>query len=176
MMITLTPEDFRKLSLPCQREIITLLGFDSGETTWTGSSPEFYGEDLEFMPEESFQPQYDASDNASGSKFVVDITLEQAKALIANISDKSVNTLKLFASDAPIDIDDLVGDGKAYENFTDLKRSFVGAVNRRLRTVKKNKRAVLFRSVKSDDNPDQPMISVRPDTATALKELFAGRD
>jgi hypothetical protein len=66
-----------------------------------------------------------------------------------------------------VDIDDLVGAGKPYKDMNDLKRSFVGAVNRRLRTVVGNRGAVLFSS-----DRDKKRIRVLPMTAAALQHVM----
>jgi len=173
MMITLTSDDFRKLSAQCQSEILFLLGFEGSSDSASNYSHEAYNVDLEYMPDDYSYSTVDTSaEESAGSKDVIDISVDQAKALIANISEKSLETLKLFVSSEPVNLDALIGDGRPYESLSDLKRSFVGAVNRRLRTVTKNRRAVLFRSVKSKDFPNQLMVSVRNETAKALSKVF----
>ena len=68
----------------------------------------------------------------------------------------------------------MIGDDKPYENLTDLKRSFVGAVTRRLRTVTRNRQATLFLKSTLVDGAgeEHAAVSVRPVTAEALRLAF----
>lgn len=172
MMLTITPEDFRKLSESCQRELLGLLGYMGGyEYTESGDDNESipYEEGyFRFTEVDSSLPLRSLRQEAPQAKRVIDISPEQAKDLIANISDKSIETLRLFVTGEPIALDDLFGDNKPYSNLSDLKRSFVGAVNRRLRTVTGNRRAVLFLTVKSDNPESDTQIAVRQATADSL--------
>ena len=61
-------------------------------------------------------------------------------------------------------MDDLIGEKGRYRDFTDLKRSFVGAVNRRLRTVTENRLAMLFAS-----DRDKTRIRITPKSAMSLR-------
>ncbi len=83
--------------------------------------------------------------------------------------------LKLFAPGRSIALDELIGEHKPYANMTDLKRSFVGAVNRRLRTVTGNRQAVLFLTVKPEATESTVQISVRTITAESLSLALSMR-
>lgn len=170
MMLTITPEDFKKLSEPCQRELLGLLGYmDSDEGNESIPYEDSY---LRFHEEDYASPScFMIQEATTSAKRVIDITPEQAKNLIANISGKSIETLRRFVTGEPISLDDLFGDGKPYSNLSDLKRSFVGAVNRRLRTVTGNRQAVLFLTVKSDSQ-ENTQIAVRQTTATSLNDAL----
>ena len=115
-------------------------------------------------------PPWQEAIEKSGSKTVVDISEDEARALLGNLSAKSIDTLRLFASGESVLLDSLVGEGRPYESFSDLKRSFVGAVNRRLRTVTRNRSAVLFRRVDGDRGNS---IEMRPKAATALQKALS---
>lgn len=171
MMIVLSQKDLAKLSPHLRQELQQFL--------FGGSPPE---EIPEFLTEEEFggidfqEPNDDLSipwegmpDPTGDAKVVVDISENQAKALVANLSSKSIDTLRLFASGEVVNLESLVGAEMAYASFADLKRSFVGAVNRRLRTVTRNRSAVLFRKVEGVEGVG---IAVRPQTATALRVQF----
>ena len=171
MMIIVTPQDFRKLSKVCQLELISMMGFSDGNTEYSGDILSGFAGDDEVIADLYMQKQrHPTANDIVGDKQVIDISNDHAQSLIANISDKSLETLKLFAQGEPIDLDTLVGANKLYENFNDLKRSFVGAVNRRLRTVTGNRQAVLFASVKSKSGEDdETRIRVKPRSAAALR-------
>jgi len=100
------------------------------------------------------------------SKNVISINAELAKSLIANLSDKSIETLHLFTQNEPVQVSSLVGEGKAYNDYIELKRSFVGPVNRRLRTVTGNKTAVLFLKESEEE------MAVKEATAISLATIF----
>ena len=102
---------------------------------------------------------------------MIGIDESQARDLIANLSDKSIETLKHFTTKDPVLIDTLVGKGKPYATFNELKRSFVGPVNRRLRTVTQNKMSVLFRQNEQDG--DEVKISVKPETGSSLSKVLS---
>jgi hypothetical protein len=104
----------------------------------------------------------------SEEKKVVSLTVTEAGDLLGNIGERSRRTLQHFAVGQPVPLDDLVGQGKPYKNYVELKRSFVGAVNRRLRTVSGNRNAALFSS-----DRDQTLIKVKPKTAQSLRRIFA---
>lgn len=105
-------------------------------------------------------------------KVVVDITVEQARALVANLAEKSISTLRFFGGNGAVSLEELIGENSPYVNFTELKRSFVGAVNRRLRTVTGNRTAVLFKKTNRNELGGAPGIAVRPRTAMSLTALF----
>ena len=177
MMLTITPDDFRKLSESCQRELLCLLGYmDDNEFSESGDDNELipYEDNCLRLPDESysFRSRSVSQEAPIGAKRVIDITPEQAKDLIANISDKSIETLSRFATGEPIALDDLFGESRPYSNLSDLKRSFVGGVNRRLRTVTGNRRAVLFLTVKSDSAQSGSQIAVRAVTAASLSRAL----
>lgn len=174
MMLTITPADFRRLSESCQKELIGLLGFMGG------TEEEDSDEEIPYeFPSERFTqgepdfPVIELSDTSSTAKQVIDINFDQAKDLIANISEKSVSTLSKFTEGQSISLDELIGENRPYANLSDLKRSFVGAVNRRLRTVTGNRRAVLFLTVAPVSEDDATRISVRSSTANALKQALS---
>lgn len=172
MMLTITPNDFRKLSESCQRELLGLLGYmDSNEGGEDNESIPYEDSYLRLADEDYSLSRNDNQEAPTGAKRVIDITPEQAQNLIANISDKSIETLRRFATGEPIALDDLFGESRPYSNLTDLKRSFVGAVNRRLRTVTGNRQAVLFLTVKSDSQ-ESTQIAVRQTTATSLSHAL----
>lgn len=156
MMITLSVADFHRLSPPCRAEILKLMM----------SNEEGFGE--------SFFTQASLSDTAAEmeevvneEKKVVNLSLTEAGDLLSNISDRSRQTLKLFALGQPVPLDSLVGQDRPYKDYVELKRSFVGAVNRRLRTVSGNRNAALFSS-----DRDKTRIKVTPRTSRSLRKLF----
>lgn len=149
MELVITPEDFRLLSPATQRELLSMLF--GGETD---IDPLFASDD--------FDPP------ATGSKRVLGVTPNQAAELLSNLAEKSQNTLRLFALGDPVPVDSLVGGGCPYKDINDLKRSFVGAVNRRLRTVTGNRSAVLFSSDK-----DRQIIRVLPMTSQSLRKAMS---
>lgn len=174
MMIVLSQSDLEKLSPQLRQELQQFLfGQSSSEEL-----PEFVSEE-EFNGIHFQEPSDDTSilwegteDTTGDAKKVIDISIDQAKALVANLSSKSIDTLRLFASGEVVSLQSLVGAEMAYASFAELKRSFVGAVNRRLRTVTRNRSAVLFRKV---DELEGIGIAVRPQTANALRVQF-GQD
>ena len=88
--------------------------------------------------------------------------------MVANISDDSTKVLRNFALGKHIAVEELIGDGDGqYEDFNHLKRSFVGAVNRRLRTVLRNRLAVLFSS-----DRDKKRIKITPRAAASLRQAL----
>lgn len=170
MMIVVSPQDFKKLSRTCQLELISLIGFSVGNAEYPYEA--LTAED-EIVADLYIQkPRHPVANDIVGDKQVIDISNDHAQSLIANISGKSLETLKLFAQGEPIDLNELVGTDKLYENFNELKRSFVGAVNRRLRTVTGNRQAVLFSSLKSKAGEDETRIRVKPRTAAALRSVL----
>jgi len=170
MMIVVSPQDFKKLSRACQLEIISMIGFSVGNAEHPYDSLAVEDEAIADLYIQ--KPRHAVANDIVGDKQVIDISNEHAQSLIANISGKSLETLKLFAQGEPIDLNELVGTDKLYENFNDLKRSFVGAVNRRLRTVTGNRLAVLFSTVKSKAGEEETRIRVKPRTAAALRSVL----
>jgi len=156
MMITLSRADFHKLSPSCRAEILKLM----------------MNEDEGLV--EGFFNQTSVADTAAEmeeevaeEKKVVNLSLAEAGDLLSNISDRSRRTLKLFAFGQPVPLDALVGEDRPYKDYVELKRSFVGAVNRRLRTVSGNRSAALFSS-----DRDKTRIKVTPKTSRSLRNLF----
>ena len=181
MMIMITPQDFRRLSAACQHEILALLAPGDSELppredemSMPSMDPDQYGP----MDMHLFSPS-PVGDNAvalptsametadTGAKQVIDISVEQARELIANVSERSQDALKLFASGQTVPLVTLVGPSSPYRDFNDLKRSLVGAVNRRLRTVTENRSAVLFSS-----DRDKTRIRITPSSAASLRQAL----
>lgn len=158
MMLVLSPHDFKKLSPACRSEILTLL-MNSGE----GSDMSLFAGTGE--PEQEAAPE--TEEVVSEEKQVISLTPAEAVDLLANISDRSSQTLKLFAPGQPVALDALIGPNGPYRDYVELKRSFVGAVNRRLRTVSGNRNAALFSS-----DRDKTRIKVTANTAKALRRVF----
>lgn len=161
MMLVLSPNDFQKLSPACRSELLRLLANDHGSA------------DSAFFLSESTETDggIETEEVVSEEKKVVSLTVAEAGDLLGNISERSSQTLKHFAVGQPVPLVDLVGQGKPYKNYVELKRSFVGAVNRRLRTVSGNRNAALFSS-----DRDQTLIKVKPKTAQSLRRIFAMPD
>lgn len=153
MQLHITSEEFRRLTPATQRELLSLLtGDDSAE---------------DYLGAEDYEPPSNASNTGNGDRRVVGITVEQTKELLSNLADKSQQTLRLFAQSERVEIDALVGEDMPYKDMNDLKRSFVGAVNRRLRTVLGDRGVVLFSS-----DRDRKRIRVLPVTASALRYVL----
>ena len=168
MMLVLSPDDFQRLSVDSQQEILSLLAtrppsapVADNHTTdiWNDDDLTSYGQTI--------SPPATTFDEVSEEKRIVDITVEQAHALVANVGKRSLETLRRFALGEPMTLDELIGEHGSYKDRTDLKRSFVGAVNRRLRTVTGNRLGVLFGS-----DRDGNRIRMRPLTATALRQAL----
>ncbi|MBU0752979.1 MAG: hypothetical protein KJ787_04070 [Gammaproteobacteria bacterium] len=162
MDLVITSEDFRRLSSATQKELLALLMNGESERDAT---PELG--DLEI-----FEPQGATLNASFGSgtptgKLVFSINAEQSDELLSNLAEKSQQTLRLFAIGERVAIDDLIGDSRPYKDMNELKRSFVGAVNRRLRTVVGNRSAVLFSS-----DRDRQRIRVLPGSAAALRNAM----
>ena len=170
MMLLVTPEDFQKLSPACKRELMALLN-SQGAQSLEDDVPEYYVED---GSADEYLQQSDSStiDDVLEEKTVVDITVLQARDLIAKSnlskkSERSQQTLRLFAVGAPVALEELIGEGRPYSDFNDLKRSFVGAVNRRLRSVLRNRSAVLFSSDRK-----KTRIKITPLSAASLRKVL----
>jgi len=181
MMIMITPQDFRRLSAACQRELLALLAPGDSEQparedemSMPSMDPDQYGPiDAHLFsplpPDDSgfLLPTFAAEAADTGAKRVIDISIEQARELIANVSERSQDALKLFAAGPAVPLAALVGSDAPYRDFNDLKRSLVGAVNRRLRTVTENRAAVLFSS-----DRDKTRIRITPPSAAALRQAL----
>jgi hypothetical protein len=164
MMIVLTEHDISRLSADCRAELQRLLFERSADEAPSRDEPFVFDFPDTYQP--SFEEEQD--NDARQGKRVISITPDDAKALVANISERSLQTLTLFASGRPIALTELVGVERPYENLTDLKRSFVGAVTRRLRTVTRNRQAALFLQTSVADG-DIPAIAIRQSSAEALR-------
>ena len=157
MELVITAETFRRLSSAAQNEILALLlgTHDAAGRTagWDemGTSPAYSSPVTE--------------DNAKRRVFA--ISAAQASELLSNLAEKSQQTLRLFAERERVAVEELIGAGHPYKDMSDLKRSFVGAVNRRLRTVVGNRAVVLFSS-----DRDRKRIRVVPSTALALRQAM----
>jgi hypothetical protein len=172
MVITLSSEDFRKLSAACQRELLAFFTTGSREAT-VAQDPESYDDDRSVGPDIDVSNAIDATaDQALEERRVVDIDVEEAQMLIANISEESLQTLRMFATGQPVALEDLIGEDRPYRDYAYLKRSFVGAVNRRLRTVmkkqNKNRSAMLFARIRDDEN----RIRINPRSAASLRQAL----
>jgi|GEM_PF-1729941 len=157
MELVITSEDFRRLSPATQKELLAVLMRGDGD-----GDAMFGMDDYDSMPASGSQ-----GGNASAGKRVFPINPAQAAELLSNLAEKSQQTLRLFAVGERVSVDDLVGEGRPYKDMNDLKRSFVGAVNRRLRTVVGNRSAVLFSS-----DRDRQKIRVIPAAASALRQAM----
>lgn len=171
MFLLLTKQDLARLSPATRAELMEIAfgGADVfheeiGIADWGIADAAYLVADGASVP-----PWPDSEERSGDSKRVIDISPEQAKALVGNLGAKSIETLKRFATGESVAFDSLVGPGNAYESLSDLKRSFVGAVNRRLRTVTRNRSAVLFRKVEGESGIS---IAVRPLTAAALRQAL----
>lgn len=168
MHIVLTQQDLERLS-PSTREELQALLFGSvsdGEEFATDEAPPaFEYADSAEPGDDPWERSYPVAD----AKVVVETDVEQTRKLVANLSPKSIETLKRFADGGTVSLDSLIGEGNPYETFNDLKRSFVGAVNRRLRTVTKIRTAVLFRKTALAEGEG---ISVKEQTAQSLRTVL----
>ena len=166
-MIVLTPDDFKKLSPSCRQEVLSLL--DLREQSFEDDGNTYYAEDGD-TPSNAplpLRPSGLTSDDVLEEEHVVDLTVDQARELVANISPKSQQTLKRFALGTPVALEELIGEGRDYRDVTDLKRSLVGAVKRRLRTITANRLAVLFSS-----DRDKTRIRIKPLAAASLRKVL----
>jgi hypothetical protein len=176
MMMIINARDLARMSPSLRAELQKLMFGDAANAQ---CSEEDWREDENIahfdFANEGFPPELwiGSADEILETKSVIDITTEQAKSLLANLSAKSIETLKLFATEPTVRLDQLVGENYPYANFGELKRSFVGAVNRRLRTVTRNRMAVLFRKVATNIEGGGDEIAVRPLTAAALRDAFS---
>ena len=171
-MIVLTKQDLARMSPELRNELMQVI-FDTDETP----ADDLLKDTIDFKEYQQFlsetPPQFELINeqvDIKKTKSVIEINEEHAKSLIANLSDKSINTLKEFTTNEPVTLDYLVGIDKPYKDFVELKRSFVGPVNRRLRTVTGNRSAMLFLKVNEEDSDAK--ISVKEGTAIALKKIL----
>ncbi len=171
MHIVLTARDLAKLSEHTRNELQRYLFQDTTIASDEALPHDYNLGDIPYQEfdDEPTQSWPEAPMVSGDSKVVIDISPEQARSLIANLSAKSVEVLRYFASGETVALNDLVGEEKFYESFGELKRSFVGAVNRRLRTVTRNRSAVLFRKAEGSNGTG---ITVRPMTASALRQVL----
>lgn len=172
MFLVLTERDLARLS-PEFRAELHKLAFGAASFDTGVDLPERIA--ASEMPSDELERDYlpawpEAFEKSGAAKTVIDLDAAEAQALLANLGAKSVETLKLFASGESVALDELVGANKPYETMSDLKRSFVGAVNRRLRTVTRNRSAVLLRKVEGSKGI---AIAVRPKTAAALRQALS---
>ena len=166
MMLVITKDDFKKLSVACRRELISLL--DSSDQSAGEEGHADYDEDAlaDMSPPRAGGANID---EVLDREHVVDLTVEEARELVANISPKSQQTLRLFALGFPVDLDDLIGEGRIYRDVTELKRSLVGAVKRRLRTISGDRLATLLLSVPGEG---KRRIGIRPLAAASLRQVL----
>lgn len=163
MMLVLSPNDIGRLSPSCRAELIALM--------MSSDADELEGDDrfpsgiLDRVADREIAAP--TADDVLEEKVVVDLSVDEARDLLANISDRSKETLKLFASGHPVALSSLIGTGGEYRDYSELKRSFVGAVNRRLRTVSGNRNAAFFSS-----DRDKTRIKTTSKTALALRCVF----
>lgn len=172
MMIFLTKNDIAKMSPELRAELMMLVFGTNQSPPRQVYEDSFYYDLYSPYEEESQNDMFSslATPENAGGKTVVEISSEQLKELIANLSEKSIETLKFFSSGEPVSVNDLVGEDRPYATFNELKRSFVGPVNRRLRTVTRNKSAVLFK--KESDDEAALMINVKPQTSEAIRLIL----
>lgn len=157
MELVITAESFRELSPAAQSEILALL---LGTQDLVGRGALTSGMT---MPRAG-----GSNDNEeTGKRKVFALSSVQATELLSNLAEKSQQALRLFAERERVAVDELLGEGRPYKDMSDLKRSFVGAVNRRLRTVVGDRSVVLF---SSDRN--RKRIRVLPATAFALRQAM----
>jgi len=176
MNITLTEHDINKMSAELRKELMQFIFNMENEYNnygdYTDEMDFEYESLLPIFRDESFSEDepLNRSSKTKKSKNVIEIDKCQAKEMIANLNDKSIEILGLFTTQTPVPLTALVGVDKPYSTFVELKRSFVGPVNRRLRTVTGNRTAVLFLKVKEAGNDEN--IAVKQVTAEALKSVL----
>ena len=157
MELVITAESFRRLSPAAQNEILALL---LGTQDEAGRAAVTSGTSMPTVAGSN-------DDEDSAKRRVFALSSAQATELLSNLAEKSQQTLRLFAERERVPVDELLGEGRPYKDMSDLKRSFVGAVNRRLRTVVGDRAVVLF---SSDRN--RKRIRVLPATAFALRQAM----
>ena len=164
MMLTLSSNDMHRLSPACRAELMAVFMSPlSNELDDDGRLP---SEILDGqVGDESATP---TADDVLEEKRVVDLSVDEARDLLANIKDRSAEILKRFATGKPVALATLIGPSGEYRDYSELKRSFVGAVNRRLRTVSGTRNAALFSS-----DRDKTRIKITQKTAQSLRVVFA---
>ncbi len=165
MDLVISQNDFQHLPPSVQQALLAVLtGVESGLSSTAEHDQFVETGPLADVPLEAYERE---ADNSDSTKRVIGISAEQAGELLANLADKSQQTLRLFAVAERVGIDELVGDDRPYRDMNDLKRSFVGAVNRRLRTVLGNRAVVLFSSDRG-----RRRIRLHPHSAAALRQAM----
>ena len=97
-------------------------------------------------------------------KKIVEIDVDQARQIIGNISPRSIKTLRKFMYGDWVSIESLVGEGNDYRDLVELKKSLVGGVTRRLRSVIGDRDAELFSS-----NTDKSSLRIGSTSAASLE-------
>ena len=177
MNITLSEHDISRMPAELREELIQFI-FKKGHNSKNFYDIPVEGLDIEYVDldpllNDDFFPKDELTDifkKSKKSKKVIEISEGQAKKLISNLSNKSISTLEKFTTGVPVSLDNLVGEGKPYKNFVELKQSFVGPVNRRLRTVTRDRTSVLFLKVHEDNGSGH--ITVKNATAIALESVL----
>ena len=177
MMILITPRDFSKLSMSCRQELLavfTSYGSSSSHDDMNATEEVGYFEGnyddgadglLESGSEASSAPAAEPLRKTRNSrKRIIEIDVDQARRLIENVSPRSKKVLEKFVSGELVSISTLIGPDKEYHDLRELKKSLVGGVNRRLRTVTEDRAAVLFIS-----NQDRSAIRIAPTSAASLR-------
>lgn len=179
MMILISPADFCRLSPACQQELLALftssgqssqsdlnrydsLGSGDGHTDLDRSAPASGGATSALS-----QSAKVSKTRRKAKKWIVELSVDQARQLIANVSQRSQTTLQLFVYGGWVRVDSLVGPDKNYPNMTVLKRSLIGGITRRLRTVIGNRDAALFTT-----NSDKSALRLWPVNAGAIRQAF----
>ena len=157
MLITLDARDFRRLSAACQQELLALLALNDAESPagedhaplaeedWARHLSDAAGRERPVvgLGINSHLPVRPVGDQTR-KKEILQISVEQARQLVANVNDRNKATLNMLAAKQRVPLNTLVGPGAAYSDNTQLNRSLVGAVNRKLRAVTGNRNATLF--------------------------------
>lgn len=168
MMLILTVDDIHELTPECQRELQEFLFRKGKNVLFPGVPDPIPPLEPDVDDSEPFFIEEAVLDNSVDKKKVFEINEIQAKALISNLSEKSISTLRLFVDSEMLSLDELVGVGKPYSSFVEFKRSFIGAVNRRLRTVTRDRGAMLFRKTSAPEG-SQEWIGIKPKSMNSLK-------
>ena len=155
MLISLTHEEYCQLSVICQQEIANLLVL---------KFPNPRNEESAEMRDGGLSQRIIKSKR---NERWVDLNLPTAYDLFSNLNDRNSQTLMRFAHQSSISIAELTGDKGPYGDLVDLKRSFVGAVNRRLRTVTEDPDSELFAT-----SFDKKSIEVTENTKKILSQYL----
>ena len=179
MMISISPADFCRLSPACQQELLALftssgqssqsdlnrydsVGSGYGHTDLDRSAPAPGGATSALS-----QSAKVTRTHRNAKKRIVELSVDQARQLIENVSQRSQTTLQLFVYGGWVRVDSLVGPDKVYPELTVLKRSLIGGITRRLRTVTGDREAALFVA-----NPDKSAFCIWSVNACALRQAF----